>query len=119
MDDDGLTSKLEKAAPIATNGGDTLGRTSAMLNAGLRYWQTECLRLAAEAAADQRATFTRLLESKTPLDVLSAEHDWLRARSRSFLESGLRLIDAFAATTRGAKGDAVDEPSRRKRERAA
>ena len=58
MDDAGLTSKLEKPAPIANRleavsltVGDTLDRASAMLNAGLHYWQTECLRWADEAAA--------------------------------------------------------------------
>ena len=125
MDDAGLTVKLGKPAPIAANGleavsltvGDTLERTSAMFNAGLRYWQTECLRWVDEAAADGQATFTRLMKSKTPLDVLSAEHEWLRARSKSFLDSGIRLVDAFA-TTRSGKEDGLERTLRRKREQA-
>lgn len=126
MDDAGLTAKLEKPAPIAANGleavsltfGDTFERTSAMFDAGLNYWRTEYLRWVDEAAADGRATFARLLKSKTPLDVLSAEHDWLRARSRSFLESGIRLVDALAMA-RSAKEDSLERPLPRKRDRAA
>lgn len=129
MDDAGLTAILEKPAPIAANGleavsltvGDTLDRTSALFNAGVRYWRTECVRWVDEAAADGQTAFTRLLESRTPLDVLSAEHDWLRARGRAFLQSGVRLVDALAATTRDAKADGAErlESPRRKRERPA
>jgi hypothetical protein len=128
MDDAGMTSKLEKPAPIAANGlealsltvGDTLDRTSATFNTGLRHWQAECLRFVDEATADGQAAFTRLWQSKTPLDVLSAEHEWLRARTRSVLEAGVRLVDAFAATPRVTKGDSVErvEPLRRKRQSA-
>lgn len=125
MDDAGVTAKLEKPAPIAANGmeafavtvGDTFDRTSAMFDTGLRYWQAECLRMVDEAAADGQATFTRLWAARTPLDVLSAEQDWLRARSRSALEAGLRFVDAFAAEAQSARENGARRlgPSRRKR----
>lgn len=129
MDDTGRIAQLEKPAPLAANGlealtltvGDTLDRTRAIYEAGLRYWQAECVRFVEDATADGEATFARLCESKTPLDVLTAEQEWLRARSRSVLEAGMRLVDAYAAASRSAKADRLQRaaPSRGKRQTAA
>ena len=131
MDDAGLSSKLDKPAPVAANGlemftvgfGDLLDRSSsifsATLNAGLRFAQTEAVRLVEEATADNQAIFARLWGSKSPLDVLAAEQEWMRARSRSVLGAGVRFVDAVAAASRVAKAEDRPEPARTKRDVAA
>lgn len=81
---------------------EAAGRGATVFNAGLRLWQDEATRYVEELAAQGRKTLGRLSACKTPLDVLSVEQDWVRARSRFYLESGLRFADAFAAVARDA-----------------
>jgi hypothetical protein len=85
---------------VATVFSEAAERGGAVFNAGLRVWEGEAARYVDELAAQGRTTLGQLCECKTPLDVLSVEQDWLRARSRFYLESGLRFADAFAAVAR-------------------
>lgn len=113
MDDASVTTKLETPAAVAGQGmdviastvGDMLDRSSAVFNAGLRYWQTESVRFVEDAAMHGQAAFARLCTSKTPLDVLAVEQEWLRARNRSALDAGVRLVDALAAAAASVRGE--------------
>ena len=102
---------------VASAFSEAAGRSSAVFNAGLRLWEAETARFVEELAAQSQMTFGRLCECKTPLDVLSVEQEWLRARSRFYLESGLRFADAFAAVARetgdeGAEAAPAPAPAR-------
>ena len=113
MDDASVNSKVETPAPAAGYGletfpstfGDMLDRSNAVFNAGLRYWQTESLRFFEDAAVHGQAAFGRLCNSRTPLDLFAVEQEWLRARTRAALDSGVRLVDALGAAAEGAKGE--------------
>lgn len=87
----------------ATALAEAADRGGEFVNAGLRVWQTESARFVEEMLIEGERTLARLCECRSPLDVLQVEQDWLRARSRSFLESGLRFADAFSHVARGAK----------------
>ena len=93
----------------ATVFSEATGRGGAVFNAGLRVWEGEAARYVEELAVQGRNTFGRLCECKTPLDVLSVEQEWLRARSRFYLESGMRFADAFAAVARESDGGGAEK----------
>lgn len=104
MDGAGANKSLDKQVAQASGEqgamasifGDMLERNSILFDAGLRYWRLETVRAIDETVTQGRMIFERLQSAKTPLDVLSAEQDWLRARNRSLLESGLRFAAAVA-----------------------
>lgn len=79
-------------------------RGTTVFNTGLRLWEGEAARYAEELSAQGRKTLGQLCDCRTPLDVLSVEQDWVRARSRFYMESGLRYAGAFAAAARDADG---------------
>jgi hypothetical protein len=84
-------------------------RGGAVFNVGLRLWEDATTRYVEDLATEGRKTFGRLCECRTPLDVLSVEQDWVRARSRFYLESGLRFADAFADVAREADISGVEK----------
>jgi hypothetical protein len=75
------------------------------LSNGLRIWERETSRFLEELIQQDRRTLDQLCECKSPLDVLAVEQDWVRARSRAYLESGLRFAEAFAAISRETLGE--------------
>lgn len=81
-------------------------------SSGLRIWQQETSRFLEELIRQDRATLDRLCECKSPLEVLSVEQEWVRARSRSYLESGLRFAQAFAAISRASDADDAEATMR-------
>ena len=97
-------SKPEQRTPLAQTGlnavtpafVDTLDRSTAFISRSALHWQAETARSVNDLNVQSEAMLVRLFSSKTPLDVLSAQHDWLRARSRSLFEAGLRWADAWA-----------------------
>jgi hypothetical protein len=93
-------------SPQSRSGGDGADAGSAF-SAGLRIWEEETSRFLDELIRQDRRTLDRLCECKSPLDVLSVEQDWVRARSRAYLESGLRFAEAFAAISRETAGHAL------------
>ena len=93
---------------VATVFSEAAERGGAVFNAGLRLWQDEATRYVEELAAQGQKTLGRLSDCRTPLDVLSVEQDWVRARSRFYLESSLRFADAFAAVAREADGGGAE-----------
>jgi hypothetical protein len=102
---------------VATVFSDAAERGGAVFNAGLRLWEDETTRYVEALTAQGRKTLGQLCECRTPLDVLSVEQDWVRARSRFYLESGLRFADALAAAAREAEGGGEEnaEPAARLR----
>jgi hypothetical protein len=94
---------------VATVFSEAAERGEAVFTAGLRVWEGEAARYVDELAVQGRTTLGQLCECKTPLDVLSVEQDWLRARSRFYLESGLRFADAFAAVARESDGGGAEK----------
>jgi hypothetical protein len=99
----------EGADVVATVFSEAAERGEAVFNTGLRVWEDEAERYLEELAAQGRETFGQLCGCKTPLDVLSVEQDWLRARSRFYLESSLRFADAFAAVARESSGGGAEK----------
>lgn len=89
-------------------------RGGEFVNAGLRLWQSESARFVEEMLVQGERTLARLCECRTPLDVLQVEQEWLRARSRSYLESSLRFADAFSYVARGAEEPRQDGLASRK-----
>jgi hypothetical protein len=75
-------------------------RNSALVGAGLKIWRDESTRFIVDFASQNSAIFSRLCECKSPLDVLTVEQDWVRLRSRAYLESSLRFAEAFAAVAK-------------------
>lgn len=92
--------RTEEARTIAPSVGD-----GALLSKGLRIWEEETARFLDEMIRQDQATFERLCQCKSPLEVLSVEQEWVRARSRAYLESGLRFAEAFSAVSRATDGE--------------
>jgi hypothetical protein len=68
-----------------------------LVDTGLNSWSFELQRYFTELSSHNMAALERLRACKTPFDVLKVEQDWMSARSKSYLESGLRLAKTFAA----------------------
>ena len=102
---------------VASAFSEAAERGTTVFNTGLRLWEDQATRYVEELSAQGRKTLDRLCECRTPLDVLSVEQDWVRARSRFYLESGLRFADAFAAVAKDADGGGAEraEPADRAR----
>jgi hypothetical protein len=59
-------------------------------------WSAEASTLFDELAAQNNAALERLKTCKDSTDVLKVEQAWVSARSRTFLESGVRFASVFA-----------------------
>jgi hypothetical protein len=86
------------------------GGDGSALASGLRIWEEETARFLEELIRQDRRTLEQLCECRSPLDVLSVEQDWVRARSRAYFESGLRFAEAFAAVSRETDVLSPDRP---------
>lgn len=98
--------------PLAWTRANGAGGDGSAFSNGLRIWEQETSRFLEELIEQDRRTFDQLCECKSPLDVLAVEQDWVRARSRAYLESGLRFAGAFAAISQETLGEAAGAPSR-------
>ena len=114
--DPGLTARTgrpgEGLDTVASVFSEAAEQGGAVFNAGLRIWEDEATRYVEELTAQGQKTLDRLCDCKTPLDVLSIEQDWMRARSRFYLESGVRFADAFADAAREVDGSAPETKAR-------
>ncbi|MFI4935899.1 MAG: hypothetical protein ACHP7N_14860 [Caulobacterales bacterium] len=107
-----------KTAPfqVSTDGLETIAaaigqaaeRSQSLLSAGLKTWESEASRYFEDIAAQGQATLAALGKCATPLEVLAVEQEWVKARSQAYLESGMRLAQAFASVAQGVT--AADEP---------
>lgn len=84
---------------------DAAERNGSLARTGLSMWQMEASRFMSDLVEQNQQTLARLCECRTPLDVLHAEQEWVRARSQSCLESGLRFADAFSRFAHDTNGD--------------
>jgi hypothetical protein len=83
---------------------DTLDQGSVLIYRSALHWQAETARSMNDLNSQSEAMLVRLLNSKTPLDVLAAQQEWLGARRRSLFEAGLRWVDALADAASAGKG---------------
>jgi hypothetical protein len=103
------------AAPFAST--ESLGAVNAamsqaaergvtVMEAGLAGWAKEAQRFYDEMSAQSAEVLEQLKGCKSPLDVLSVEQAWLAARSKSYLDTGLRFAQAFATVAQDLKAPA-------------
>jgi hypothetical protein len=71
-------------------------RGVAALGAGFDEWTKESQRLLDEMSAQSFAALEQLKTCKTPLEVLNVEQAWLAARSKVYMDSGMRFARTFA-----------------------
>jgi len=90
---------------------ETAGRGREMMEAGLEAWTQEAQRFYGELSVQGRTALEQLKACQSPVDVLNVEQAWLAARSKAYLESGLRFAQAFAAVAQGHKAAAPNEPA--------
>jgi hypothetical protein len=81
-------------------------RGRAMIAKGLDTWTHEMQRFQEEMVAQGGATLEELKGCKSPLDVISVEQAWIAARSKAYMEAGLRFAQAFAQVANGMKPEA-------------
>ena len=74
-----------------------------VMEAGLAEWAKEAQRFYDEMSAQGAEVLEQLKGCKSPLDVLSVEQAWLAARSKSYLDTGLRFAQAFATVAQDRK----------------
>jgi hypothetical protein len=99
----------EEPDTVASVFSEAAEQGGAVFSAGLRIWEDEATRYVEELTAQGQRTLDRLCDCKTPLDILSIEQEWLRARSQFYLESGVRFADAFADAAREVDGSASEK----------
>ena len=80
---------------------ETAGRGREMLEAGLEAWTQEAQRFYDEMSIQGQTALDRLKACQSPVEVLSVEQAWLAARSKAYIESGLRFAQAFAGVAQG------------------
>lgn len=88
---------------------ETAGRGREMMEAGLEAWTKEAQRFYEELSSQGRSALEQLKACQSPIDVLSVEQAWLAARSKAYLDSGLRFAQAFATVAQGHKAAAPGE----------
>jgi hypothetical protein len=62
----------------------------------LTYWSEEMQRYFGELLQHNMSALEELRACKSSVDVLRVEQRWWSARSKSYMDSGLRLAEAFA-----------------------
>ncbi|MFI4976496.1 MAG: hypothetical protein ACHP84_18325 [Caulobacterales bacterium] len=75
---------------------DAAERSREMVEASLENWNRESQRFYEEFAAQGAEAMEQLKNCKSPLDVLSVEQAWIAARSKAYMDSGLRFAKTFA-----------------------
>ncbi len=90
---------------------ETAGRRREMMEAGLEAWTQEAQHFYDELSQQGRTALEQLKACQSPVDVLSVEQVWLAARSKAYMESGVRFAQAFAAIAQGHKAAATSEPA--------
>lgn len=71
-------------------------RDCAWADASFTNWSGEIQRYYGELTSQAMNTFEQLRSCRTPFDVLMVEREWWAARSKAYLESGVRLAQTFA-----------------------
>jgi hypothetical protein len=94
------------AAPEILNGVNTAFSQAAdrglvAMGAAYEQWATESRRLYDEMSAQGSEALEQLKTCKSPMDVLSVEQAWFAARSKTFMESGMRFAQAFTTLAQG------------------
>ena len=87
------------------------GRSREMLEAGLEAWTKEAQRFHEEMSVQGTSALEQLKACTSPLEVLSVEQAWVAARSRAYLETGLRFAQAFATIAQSLKDSNTPPPS--------
>ena len=82
-----------------------------VMEAGLSEWAKEAQRFYDEMSAQSALVLEQLRGCKSPLDVLSVEQAWMAARSKSYLDTGLRFAHAFATVAQDLKVAAPPSPT--------
>jgi hypothetical protein len=75
-------------------------RSHALMETGLRSWEAEVERYYQDFSVHSRETLDALGKCKGPMDLLSVEQQWLKARTQAYFDTSLRLAKALAETTR-------------------
>ena len=86
--------------------GEAAERGRYAMEAGLAAWSGEAQRFYEELASQGRTAIEQLKACQSPIDVLSVEQAWIAARSKAYMESGLRFAQAFAAVAQGCEAKA-------------
>lgn len=71
-------------------------REQEWLAAGIDSWSAELTRYFDELSQHAHRTFADLQKCETAFDVLKVEQEWWAARSKAYLESGLRFAQTFS-----------------------
>ena len=96
--DDASLQRLAAASEQATE------RGQAAIQAGLQTWQAELGRYFEEFSAHNLETLEALGHCESPLDMLSVEQKWVQKRAQAYIDSGMRLAQAFANAARSVAG---------------
>jgi hypothetical protein len=86
-------------------------RGQAALQTALNTWSQEAETFYGQMASQGSAALAQLQACKSPLEVLNVEQAWLAARSKAYLDSGLRFAQAFAQVARGLSKDSSTPPA--------
>jgi hypothetical protein len=93
---DGLNTMISEAAD----------RGRVTMEASLTAWTEETQRFYDELALQGKVAIEQLKKCQSPIEILNVEQAWVAARSKAYLESGLRFAQAFTAIAQGRKGSA-------------
>jgi hypothetical protein len=85
---------------------EAAGRSREAVEAGLAAWTEETQRFYDELALQGQVALDQLQKCQSPLEVMNVEQAWMAARSKAYLESGLRFAQAFAAIAQGRRAAA-------------
>jgi hypothetical protein len=91
------SERLEKFSDAI---GHATERGQAMIESGMKNWESEVGRYFEEFSVHSRETLHALGKCKAPMDVFDVEQKWLQARAQAYLESGKRYAQAFADVAR-------------------
>jgi len=116
---DKARSSAGKAGDLATDALDGMnaminqaaGRGREAMEAGLAAWTEEAQRFYDELSLQGQVALDQLRKCQSPMEVLNVEQAWMAARSKAYLESGLRFAQAFAAIAQGQGRKALERPA--------
>lgn len=109
------TQKAGDMAADALEGVNTMlneaaDRSRVAMEVSLTAWTEEAQRFYDELALQGQVALEQLKKCQSPLEVLNVEQAWVAARSKAYLESGLRFAQTFAAIAQGRKTAPGAEP---------
>jgi hypothetical protein len=96
--------------PMTKTMSEAAERGHAFMEQSLRTLEAEVNRFFEDYQAHSRATLEAVRGCTSPIDLLVVEQQWVKNRTQSYIDSGLRFAQAFAGIAKNLGGEPPERP---------